>query len=250
MIRKKTIAEKLRHLFHHTTASLSPSKRVVLAAVGIMIISGIAVMQLALRAENTAPGLSFAAEENDKTSYVVVSGEKNASREEPGILALLGEWNRSFQLKSPIPSGNPTPLPTFTPTPTPTATPTPTPTNTPTPSPTPLPTSTPTPTPERPPQPAPQHMDEWFRRYSAEYGADEQLMRKIAACESGYNTSSHNTTYDYGGMYQFAHSTWVSTRMQMGADPNPDLRFNGEEAIKTAAFKISRGGAGAWANCL
>lgn len=249
MIRKKKLIHSLSKLVTQSTVFFSSSKRITVTAFSIMVLSGFFVMQLNLNAEDTQPGVSFAADENNATSYVSVSGQSNASYEEPGILAMFQEWRRSFEVKSPIPSGNPTPLPTFTPTPTPTATPTPTPTNTPTPSPTPLPTSTPTPTPERPPQPAPQHMDEWFRRYSAEYGADEQLLRKIAACESGYNTSSHNTTYDYGGMYQFAHATWVSTRMQMGADPNPDLRFNGEEAIKTAAFKVSRGGAGAWANC-
>jgi hypothetical protein len=50
-------------------------------------------------------------------------------------------------------------------------------------------------------------------------------------------------------MYQFSKETWMNTRSQMGQDNNPDLRFNAEEAIKTAAFKISRGGAGAWAVC-
>jgi hypothetical protein len=148
---------------------------------------------------------------------------------------------RPKDVMKPIPSGNPTPLPTFTPTPTPTHTPTPTPT----------PTSTPTPTPSptRPPPPPPGDLDNYFKRYAAEYNADEGLMRKIAVCESGYNASSHNTTYDYAGMYQFSKETWMNTRSQMGQDNNPDLRFNAEESIKTAAFKISRGGAGAWAVC-
>jgi hypothetical protein len=35
----------------------------------------------------------------------------------------------------------------------------------------------------------------------------------------------------------------------MGLDANSDLRFNAEEAIKTAAFHISQGGQGAWPNC-
>jgi hypothetical protein len=35
----------------------------------------------------------------------------------------------------------------------------------------------------------------------------------------------------------------------MGLDSNPDLRFNADESIKTAAFKIAHGGIGAWPNC-
>jgi hypothetical protein len=141
----------------------------------------------------------------------------------------------------PIPSGHPTPLPTFTPTPTPT--------NTPTPTPTPTNTPTPTPSPTRVPPPAPQELDNYFKRYASEFSADEGLLRKIAVCESGYNTNSHNTQYDYAGMYQFSKETWMNTRSQMGQDNNPDLRFNAEEAIKTAAYKIAHGGVGAWAIC-
>ncbi len=152
-------------------------------------------------------------------------------------------FRKEKPVRMPIPSGNPTPLPTFTPTPTNTPTPTPTPTNTPT------PTLTPTPTIYIPP-PAPGEIDGYFKKYASEYSVDETLMRKIAACESGYNTTSHNTTYDYAGMYQFSRDTWTGTRNQMSDDPNPDLRFNAEQAIKTAAFKISRGGQNAWRNCL
>lgn len=174
------------------------------------------------------------------------TAQANEQNKEIPIFSMLGQW-RENRIVRPIPSGNPTPLPTFTPTPTNTPTPTPTPTNTPTPSPT--PTATPTPTPYIAP-PSPAELDGYFQKYSQEYGIEEQLLRKIAHCESGYNATSHNTTYDYAGMYQFSHSTWTSTRQHMGADTNPDLRFNAEEAIKTASFKISRGGQNAWANCL
>jgi hypothetical protein len=51
-------------------------------------------------------------------------------------------------------------------------------------------------------------------------------------------------------MYQFTSETWAATRRQMGADPNPDLRFGAKEAIETAAFKIANKGESAWANCL
>lgn len=197
------------------------------AAIGIIIFSALLGLQLLL------PHESDEARANEKEKKIP-------------ILSAFGQWQES-RIVRPIPSGNPTPLPTFTPTPTNTPTPTPTPTNTPTPSPT--PTATPTPTPYVAP-PSPGELDGYFQKYSQEYGIDEQLLRKIAHCESGYNTTSHNTTYDYAGMYQFSRDTWTSTRQHMGADANPDLRFNAEEAIKTAAFKISRGGQNAWANCL
>lgn len=144
---------------------------------------------------------------------------------------------------------SPTPTPTNTPTPTPTLTPSPTPTPTYTPTPTPVPpTATPTPTPLPTRVPAsPAEIDEFFQRFSQEFGVEEEILRKIAYCESGYNAQSVNGPY--GGMYQFHHSSWESTRNAMGADPNHDLRFNPEEAIRTAAFKISAGGIGAWPAC-
>jgi soluble lytic murein transglycosylase-like protein len=131
------------------------------------------------------------------------------------------------------PSATPSPLPTSTPTPQPTAVPTAIPTAAPTVIPTSIPATS---------------YEEHFDRYSGEYKVDKELLKKIANCESHTNPGSVNG--DYGGMFQFASSTWTSTRASMGLDTNIDLRFNAEEAIKTAAFKIGNGGAGAWANCL
>jgi hypothetical protein len=142
----------------------------------------------------------------------------------------------------------PTPTPTLIPisTQVPTETPTPTPTDTPTPT----PTETPTPTPSTPPVPQPHgtQIDEWLTKYSNEYHIDRALLHRIAACESGFNTNSNNNGL-YVGMYQFSEGTWTSTRAAMGHDTNPELRKNAEESIKTAAFKISQGGQGAWPNC-
>ncbi len=198
-------------------------QRVYIAFAGISIFAITLLMQLGI--PKTEAGDHYVALQEDNTfTKIILYGKKR-------------------EMRMPIPSGNPTPLPTFTPTPTSTPTPTPTPTNTPT------PTMTPTPTIYIPP-PAPGEIDGYFKKYAGEYSVDENLMRKIAACESGYNTTSHNTTYDYAGMYQFSRDTWISTRGQMSDDPNPDLRFNAEQAIKTAAFKISRGGQNAWRNCL
>ena len=138
---------------------------------------------------------------------------------------------------------NPTPTPTQQPTPTPTATPIPLPTNTPTPTPTAIPTPEPTAV------PAPVDLESLFTRFSGEYSVDKELLKRIAACESGFNASSHNVAHGYAGMYQFAESSWTAVRSRMGADPNPDLRFNAEESIRTAAFHIAGGGQGAWPSC-
>ncbi len=138
----------------------------------------------------------------------------------------------------------PTPTPTPTPTPRPTVTPTPTPTPLPTPTPTPLPTATPTPT----PIPVSQgDLDGWFERFAKEYGIDRMKLFALAACESMLKTNATNG--DYAGLYQFSSSTWQSTRITMGADPNPILRMNPEQAIKTAAYKISISGLDPWPGC-
>ncbi len=143
------------------------------------------------------------------------------------------------RLISPLPIT--TPAPTSTPTPSPTATPTPLPTATPTPIP-------PTPTPTIVlPIITPEELEQLFNNYSQQYGVDKELLKKIAKCESGFNSNAQ--FLDYGGMFQFSSSSWASTRIAMAQDPNPNLRFNTDEAIKTAAFKISQGGIGAWPNC-
>jgi len=35
----------------------------------------------------------------------------------------------------------------------------------------------------------------------------------------------------------------------MGLDDDPNIRYNPEESIKTAAFKLSVNGTGIWPNC-
>ncbi len=90
-------------------------------------------------------------------------------------------------------------------------------------------------------------ISELIDRYGGQYGVDPNLLHKIAACESGHNPNAVNGPY--AGMYQYLASTWSSNRRAMGEDPDPNLRFNAEEAIKTTAFKISRDGTGAWPVC-
>lgn len=132
-----------------------------------------------------------------------------------------------------------------------TTTPTPTKVST-TPTPTFVPTQTPTPTPILPTPTrvtaSAGEIDSYFEKYSREYSVDISLLRKIAVCESGYNTNS-KSKYGYAGMFQFSESAWRGIRNRMGLDTNPDLRFNPEESIKAAAYKISKDGTGAWPAC-
>lgn len=146
--------------------------------------------------------------------------------------------SKKIQILSPLArtTGTPTltPRPTSTPTPTPTAVPTPIPTPTTTPTPTTAPlTST--------------DLEDLFTKYSNLYSVDKNMLRKIAACESGFNTNA--VFRDYVGLFQFSSGAWINSRALMGQDGNLDLRTNAEESIKTAAFKISRGEISAWPNC-
>lgn len=166
-------------------------------------------------------------------------------------LLSLGSYAGSFviphqksHLISPLPTNKivrvayhptTTPTPTSTPTPLPTATPTPLPTDTPTPTATPTPIVT------------SGDLETLFSKYAGEQSVDKELLKKIARCESGFNSEA--SFMDYLGMFQFSPDSWIATRHMMNADPNPDLRKNPEEAIKTAAFKIAHGGQNAWPNC-
>lgn len=129
-------------------------------------------------------------------------------------------------------------VPTLTNTPTPTSTliPTPTPTLLP-------PTSTSTPKPIF----APADLENLFTKLSNEYSVDKELLKRIANCESGLNPSI--STSHYAGLYQFSEALWVSTRNLMGYNSDVGLRFNAEEAIRTAAFMIAQGNLHIWPNC-
>ena len=93
----------------------------------------------------------------------------------------------------------------------------------------------------------PVKVHEYFHTYAGQFNLDAGKLERIANCESHYHTTSDTGTY--GGMFQFSASTWRSTRNDMGLDPDPALRFNAEESVRTAAFKISHGGLGAWPVC-
>lgn len=157
----------------------------------------------------------------------------------PPFLLVLSQYS-PYTIQQPIPT------PTIIPSPTPTTTPTPEPT----PTTTPLPTKIPTPTNIPTPTPLPitsQQLDDWFTQFSKEYSVDRQRLWNIAVCESRLNPRATNG--DYGGLYQFSSSTWRSTRQRMNLDTNPELRFNPEEAIKSAAFLLSTRGHSPWPSC-
>lgn len=128
--------------------------------------------------------------------------------------------------------------------------PTPTITHSPTPSPSPRPTNTPSPTLTSTPTPiqaTSEQLDAWFTKYANHYSVDRSKLWKIAVCEAGLRANAVN--WIYGGMFQFSPNTWAANRKTMGMNPDEDLRFNPEEAIRTGAFVLSTRGPSAWPSC-
>jgi hypothetical protein len=169
---------------------------------------------------------------------------------------VLSTYVESGQITTPSPTPqvteNPTPTATQTATPTITASPSVKPTVKPTINATSsaTPTSTPTQTPTSAPTATYQlsfNATELVNKYAAIYAIEPAILFKIGQCESHFNTNS--ISGPYAGIYQFHYNTWQSVRVRMNENPDPALRTNPDESIKTAAFKISKDGTGAWANC-
>ncbi len=156
-------------------------------------------------------------------------------------------------INSSQPVNTPTVKPSTSPTtePTATASATTTASSTPTVSPSPVPSTSPTPTPTTPKptvKPVSQtELDGLFTKYADEYKVDKEQLKRIAKCESGFNTNAKNLYY--GGLFQFSEASWKGYRKQMGKNTDPELRYDPEAAINTAAYLISTGRAGAWPNC-
>ncbi|MBI2031364.1 MAG: transglycosylase SLT domain-containing protein [Candidatus Levybacteria bacterium] len=110
----------------------------------------------------------------------------------------------------------------------------------------PKPTTTPIPTPI-PTVVTSQELESFFIKFSTVYKVDKELLKRIAKCESNLNSSAVNR--NYAGLFQFSDQSWISTRNSMDLDTNPDLRFNSEESIRTAAFMISQNKLSIWPNC-
>lgn len=97
------------------------------------------------------------------------------------------------------------------------------------------------------PQPEPHIYDQWFTLYGNEYGVSPDLLKRIAVCESRLDPRATNGIY--AGLFQFAPRTWSSTRVHMGENADPTLRFEPSQSIRTAAFKIALQGTGPWPTC-
>lgn len=161
-------------------------------------------------------------------------------------------YEKHETLISPIPSITPELTLTTSPTPIITETPSPLPTTTTsitpslaiiqTPSPTPTPTKTPIPSPAKS-----EEINSLINRFSIQYGIDPNILRHIAICESGFNSSATNGPYI--GLFQFGSTTWQNLRLEIGENHHPDLRYSAEESIKTASYALSKNKSKLWPNC-
>ena len=84
-------------------------------------------------------------------------------------------------------------------------------------------------------------------RFGAEYGVDPNVLRYIAICESGFRPEAENLYY--AGLFQFDKVTWAKYRQLMDLNDDPELRFDAEEAIKTASYALSLKQSRLWPNC-
>lgn len=156
------------------------------------------------------------------------------------VWSLLNYKNSESVLGSEI-EISPTVIPTLIPTLTPS------PTATPTPSPSPTPTLIPTPTSIPMPKYTSAEINGFIDRFAGQYGVDPNVLRHIAVCESGFNSQAVNGPN--AGLYQFTKNSWITNRKLIGEDPNPDLRFDAEEAVQTTAYLLSLGKYYMWPNC-
>lgn len=85
-------------------------------------------------------------------------------------------------------------------------------------------------------------------KYAPMSGIDPNVVRYIALCESGFRSNAVNGIYV--GLFQFAPQSWKNIRIEMGEDPNVDLRFSPEDSIKTVIYALSKGKEKMWPNCI
>ena len=79
---------------------------------------------------------------------------------------------------------------------------------------------------------------------ASKYNVDGDLMRRIIKAESGGNPNAKNKNSTASGCSQFIKSTWEETLRQMGREYISP--FDARANVEAMAFKISRGGIGAW----
>lgn len=79
---------------------------------------------------------------------------------------------------------------------------------------------------------------------ATKYNVDGKVMRRIIKAESGGNPNAKNKNSTASGCSQFIKSTWEGTLRQMGREYISP--FDPRANVEAMAFKISRGGIGAW----
>lgn len=108
--------------------------------------------------------------------------------------------------------------------------------------------SSPKPSPSPLPSPtASEKVNEYIEKYAAQYAVDPNVLRHVAVCESGFNSSAVNGIYV--GLFQFDAAAWKNIRQEMGKAINSELRFSAEESAQTAAFALSKDRGKLWPNC-
>ena len=79
----------------------------------------------------------------------------------------------------------------------------------------------------------------FLKEYSDKYGLDIDNLRHVVVCESGFDPLATNSVY--AGLFQFDERTWITYREMTNEDPDPKLRFDAKEAVKTGSYLISIG---------
>lgn len=167
------------------------------------------------------------------TIFIVVSfGKTKSHLISPVVDVASSSSVLSFTITA-TESASPSATPTSTPSPIKTLTPTQK--ITPTPTPTPVPVSS-------------KEVNGFIDRFAGQYGVDPNVVRYVALCESGFNSSA--VQGKYVGLFQFDTTTWKNIRKEMGEETNPDLRFSAEEAVQTFAYAFSKGKSRLWPNCI
>lgn len=85
---------------------------------------------------------------------------------------------------------------------------------------------------------------DYVNEMANKYKVDGEVMRRIIMAESGGNPNAKNKNSTASGCSQFIKATWEGTLKQMGRDYISP--FDAKTNVEAMAFKISRGGIGAW----
>lgn len=88
--------------------------------------------------------------------------------------------------------------------------------------------------------------------WSGVYDANEEIMKSVAKCESGYNISVCGDNGLSCGIFQFQKPTfsWMAKEYQKETVTGKLDYYNAEDQIRLAVWAISRKGYGShWYNC-